>query len=229
MKVHSQQRQPPQEDGRHRGHHALDQASGDVLLIPGHGDADDEVDQPDQADRARSDHGRLLQFSSAERRPPPTDPTVRPLTDRRKAALSGAAPPRGPATWLWRPRRWSDVRVTTPSPGPRRAAGQAGMVRVRGPARSTCDGSFRPMTCSASAAAAIIASRSIPVATPMSSTMWISSSVAMLLVAPGAYGQPPRPPTEASKSATPSSRAASTFASPVPRVLWKCRFRLACG
>ena len=82
---------------------------------------------------------------------------------------------------------------------------------------------------SASAAAAIIASRSMPVATPMSSTMCTSSSVAMLPVAPGAYGQPPRPPTEASKSATPSSRAASTLASPVPRVLWKCRFSPVSG
>ena len=82
---------------------------------------------------------------------------------------------------------------------------------------------------SASAAAAIIASRSMPVTTPMSSTMCTSSSVAMLPVAPGAYGQPPRPPTEASKSATPSSRAASTLASPVPRVLWKCRFSPVSG
>ena len=82
---------------------------------------------------------------------------------------------------------------------------------------------------SASAAAAIIASRSMPVATPMSSTMCTSSSVAMLPVAPGAYGQPPRPPTEASKSATPSSRAASTLASPVPLVLWKCRFSPVSG
>src|SRR5487761_927572 len=57
----------------------------------------------------------------------------------------------------------------------------------------------------------------------------MSSSVAMLPVAPGAYGQPPSPPTDASKSATPSSSAVSTFASPVPRVLWKCRFRAVSG
>ena len=67
-------------------------------------------------------------------------------------------------------------------------AGQvtASMVRVRGPARSTCDGSVRPTRRSASPAASIIASRSTPVATPMSSTMCTSSSVAMLPVAPGA-------------------------------------------
>ena len=98
-----------------------------------------------------------------------------------------------------------------------------------GPARSTWEGRSRPTMPSASAAAAIIASRSMPVATPMSSTMCTSSSVAMLPVAPGAYGQPPRPPTEASKSATPSSSAASTLASPVPRVLWKCRFSPVSG
>src|SRR5499427_1341182 len=97
------------------------------------------------------------------------------------------------------------------------------MVLVRGPARSTWDGSSRPTMRSAAAAASIIAARSTPVPTPMSSTMYTSSSVAMLPLAPGAYGQPPSPPTDASKSSTPSSSAARTFASPVPRVLWKCR------
>src|SRR5579859_2869494 len=110
-------------------------------------------------------------------------------------------------------------------PAPHRhGAGHAGMVRVRGPARSTWEGSSRPTMRSASAAAPIMASRSTPVATPMSSTMCTSSSVAMLPVAPGAYGHPPSPPTDASKSSTPSSSAASTLARPVPRVLWKCRF-----
>src|SRR5581483_573207 len=104
-----------------------------------------------------------------------------------------------------------------------------GIVLDLGPARSTWEGSTRPTMRSASAAASIIASRSTPVDTPMSSTMWTSSSVAMLPVAPGAYGQPPSPPTDASKSATPSSRAASTLARPVPLVLWKCRLRLCSG
>src|SRR5581483_9010966 len=47
----------------------------------------------------------------------------------------------------------------------------AGVVRVRGPARSTWLGNVRPTSRSAVAAASIIASRSIPVSTPMSSTM----------------------------------------------------------
>src|SRR5205823_5333644 len=80
------------------------------------------------------------------------------------------------------------------------------------------DGSARPTTGSSAPAAPIIAARSTPVLTPMSSTMWTSSSVATCPVAPGAYGQPPRPPTLASKSATPSWSAASTLANPVPRV-----------
>ena len=40
---------------------------------------------------------------------------------------------------------------------------------------------------------------------------------------PGAYGHPPSPPIDASKRVTPRSSAATTFASAVPRVLWKCR------
>ena len=44
------------------------------------------------------------------------------------------------------------------------------------------------------------------------------SSVARLPAAPGAYGQPPRPPAEASNVATPNGSAASTLASAVPRV-----------
>src|SRR5271166_2310330 len=131
------------------------------------------------------------------------------------------------------PRRGRLVVAASPAALDRLAElseiGHEGIVLVRGPARSTWEGRVRPTMPSASAAAAIIASRSIPVATPMSSTMWTSSSVAMLPVAPGAYGQPPRPPTEASKSDTPSSRAARTLASPVPRVLWKCRFSVVSG
>src|SRR5579875_3035233 len=44
----------------------------------------------------------------------------------------------------------------------------------------------------------------------------------MLPLAPGANGQPPSPPTDASIEVTPMSIAASTLASPVPRVSWKC-------
>src|ERR1700686_2242504 len=44
----------------------------------------------------------------------------------------------------------------------------------------------------------------------------------MLPVAFGANGHPPAPPTEASSDTAPSSSAATAFAYPVLRVLWKC-------
>src|SRR3954451_11009614 len=44
----------------------------------------------------------------------------------------------------------------------------------------------------------------------------------MLPLAPGANGQPPRPPTEESSWVTPAWTAASALAWPVPRVSWKC-------
>src|SRR4051812_12879367 len=44
----------------------------------------------------------------------------------------------------------------------------------------------------------------------------------MLPLAPGAKGQPPSPPTEASSWVTPAWSAASALAWPVPRVSWKC-------
>src|SRR3712207_3826785 len=44
----------------------------------------------------------------------------------------------------------------------------------------------------------------------------------MLPLAPGANGQPPRPPTEESSWVTPAWTAASALACPVPRVSWKC-------
>ena len=37
--------------------------------------------------------------------------------------------------------------------------------------------------------------------------MWIASSLAMLPLAPGAYGHPPRPPSDASKRVTPPCTA----------------------
>ena len=43
----------------------------------------------------------------------------------------------------------------------------------------------------------------------------------MLPVAAGAKGQPPIPPRLASMTVTPASRAATTLANPVLRVLWK--------
>ena len=57
---------------------------------------------------------------------------------------------------------------------------------------------------------------------PCRRSMCTRSSVTALPDAPGAYGQPPRPPIDASKRVTPRSSAATTLASAVPRVLWKC-------
>ncbi len=44
----------------------------------------------------------------------------------------------------------------------------------------------------------------------------------MLPVAPGGTGQPPSSPNDDSNERTPAPSAATTFASPWPRVLWKC-------
>ena len=44
----------------------------------------------------------------------------------------------------------------------------------------------------------------------------------MLPLAPGAKGQPPRPPIEESSWVTPAWTATSALAWPVPRVSWKC-------
>ena len=49
-----------------------------------------------------------------------------------------------------------------------------------------------------------------------------SDSVARFPGAPGAYGQPPVPPADASKIAIPSSRPASTFSSARPYVSCRC-------
>ena len=46
--------------------------------------------------------------------------------------------------------------------------------------------------------------------------------MARLPAAPGAYGQPPRPPADASNVVMPNGSAVSTLARAVPRVSWKC-------
>ena len=61
-----------------------------------------------------------------------------------------------------------------------------------------------------------------PVAMPISCSIETRSSVAMLPVAPAGTGQPPSSPKLDSNDAQPASSAASTLASPWPRVLWKC-------
>ena len=50
-----------------------------------------------------------------------------------------------------------------------------------------------------------------------------------LPVAPGANGQPPKPPIDDSNSRMPRSSPTMTFASPIPRVLWKCSATRICG
>ena len=56
---------------------------------------------------------------------------------------------------------------------------------------------------------------------PISCSIDTRSSVAMLPVAPAGTGQPPSSPKLDSKLSIPASSAASTLASPWPRVLWK--------
>ena len=58
-------------------------------------------------------------------------------------------------------------------------------------------------------------------AMPISSSIETRSSLAILPVAPAGTGQPPSSPKLDSNDSTPASSAASTLASPCPRVLWK--------
>src|SRR5271165_3159015 len=92
----------------------------------------------------------------------------------------------------------------------------------RSPARNSAPGNSCPTTRCATRAASIAAPKSTSTCTSLSRSMYTRSSVAMLPVAPGANGQPPRPPTDASSLVTPSLTAAYALASPDPRVLWKC-------
>ena len=64
------------------------------------------------------------------------------------------------------------------------------------------------------------ASRSMPVSTPMAARQWTRSSVQTLPEAPGAKGQPPSPPMEASKWVTPISIANRMFGMAMARVSW---------
>ena len=68
---------------------------------------------------------------------------------------------------------------------------------------------------------AISLSMSMPVAKPLLSHRNTRSSNTTLPVAPGANGQPPRPPSEPSRMRAPSSSAAAALAMPMPRV--SCR------
>ena len=62
--------------------------------------------------------------------------------------------------------------------------------------------------------------RSMPVLTPIACRQWIRSSVHTLPEAPGANGQPPSPPMEASKWVTSCSMAARMLGMAIARVSW---------
>ena len=123
------------------------------------------------------------------------------------------------------------VALGTAGEGPRRPRSSSGSPRSSrrsrdphstGPASSTWLPSGRPSTSCAAREASISAPRSTPVEIPISWSIETRSSVAMLPVAPAGTGQPPSSPKLDSKLSTPASSAASTLASPWPRVLWKC-------
>ena len=90
-----------------------------------------------------------------------------------------------------------------------------------GPAVRRCEPSGRPSTSCAARDASSSASSETPVSMPISCSIDSTSSVATLPVAPLGTGQPPSSPKLDSNELTPASSAASTFASPWPRVLWK--------
>src|SRR5580765_6835671 len=83
-------------------------------------------------------------------------------------------------------------------------------------ARATRDSVGRPSTPQMKSPAAISFAMSTPVSMPRPSSMYSTSSLATLPVAPFAYGQPPSPATELSYVATPHSSAASVLASAWP-------------
>lgn len=67
-----------------------------------------------------------------------------------------------------------------------------------------------------------IASKSTPVFIPRLSRKYSTSSVATFPVAPGLYGQPPRPPTLESNVRIPCSKLTIVLTSAWPYVSWKC-------
>jgi len=70
---------------------------------------------------------------------------------------------------------------------------------------------------------AIRRSRSIPVSTPIAARQCTRSSLQTLPDAPGANGQPPRPPIEPSRFVTPYSMAAKMFGIAIARVSCVCK------
>src|SRR5690606_7620450 len=86
----------------------------------------------------------------------------------------------------------------------------------RGSAWATLLPLVRPSSAASQRPVSTRRSRSMPVSMPRPWSMYATSSLATLPLAPVAYGQPPVPDTEESTTATPSSRQASRFASACP-------------
>ena len=150
------------------------------------------------------------------RRPPhrPGPPRRRDRGARRALASLALRRPLPQASLLTngRPRRARSARLRPLAQG-----------RTTRPARPEACASRvgRPRTAASRRLAASSASRSIPVSIPISFSIETRSSVAMFPVAPAGTGQPPISPKLDSNDSQPASSAASTFARPWPRVLWK--------
>ena len=107
-------------------------------------------------------------------------------------------------------------------PGAVIARGQRlGRVAGKAPARVRAETGGLPMISPIQRAVAIRASTFSPVSSPARCNIQTRSSVATLPEAPGAKGQPPRPPQLASSTRTPASTAAKALARAAPRVSWK--------
>src|SRR6185369_11008939 len=119
-------------------------------------------------------------------------------------------------------RARTSARTTDRGPGRHHPRPVARPVRgSQPPACPTLVASGRPSASAMNRAATRRASRDTPCWRPIASRRYTRSSVARLPAAPGAYGQPPVPPVEASKARIPADIAAATFARAVPRVSWK--------
>ncbi|CAN4045713.1 Zinc ribbon domain-containing protein, partial [Dysosmobacter welbionis] len=81
------------------------------------------------------------------------------------------------------------------------------------------------MACIWAFAAASSLEKEMPVSQPISLRVHTTSSVDRFPEAPGAKGQPPRPPRAACTLVTPISMAARVLAMPRPRVSWKWTIR----
>ena len=121
---------------------------------------------------------------------------------RARTACSGARA--SPPSLARLPSRARSVSSRTRSPSVTMRSRSAGSGRPRAGARSGARGRRSPARAARSRAARRGRCR---YSMPMSSSMCTRSSVTALPDAPGAYGQPPRPPIDASKCVTPRPSA----------------------